>query len=1167
MNLLKYYIMDRINSTVDTFLESLRERDIFIKLNDKDNLEIEAPKGALQEDLVNSVRLYRETIIDYLKAARAQAEAGQGIPVAPAGDSYPLSSAQTRVWVSSQIHGADLYNIVSTYEINEVIDPGVFREAIDMVVERHEILRTAFRKDDSGQARQWVMPSGKMEVDLTCLDWSEGLQGRQEADEYIRRQISSQPFDLERAPLFRVVVIKLSGGRSIICYTMHHIITDAWSTKILVHDVFVVYRSIQQGERAALPPLRIQYKDFAVWQQAQLETPAFQAHEEYWLNKFQGELPALDLVPNVTRPPIKNTNGQVLGTYLPRELASPLKEICIRAGGSLFSGLVASVLAILYKYTGQRDIIIGTPVAGREHPDLQSQIGFYINTIPLRNRLEGKGSFTDLFHTVSATAMEAHAHQAYPFDRLIEKLQLQRDASRSLLFDVFLNFQHNLEDGASAGDPASVENGASAGDDGPAGTAADEISDLGLSSSKFDLIFNFSEAGEAIHLAVEFNRDVYTRSTIEKFIGHYKELLAALIADPLAPLDRLSYMPVEERRQLSGFAEGAKLTYQPETIVDLFLSQVDRVPNHVALWSGTDRMTYRELHERSNRVANYLRAKGVKEEDLVALFLDRSVRAVVCILGILKAGGAFMPVDRVHPAEKVAGILSGSRAGFMLTDKKGLELIAGLSRPELTVLDADDDEIAAASTETPAGRIASSQLAYVLYTSGSTGAPKGVQVEHGSLTNYLRWVLTAYIPGEQDGNFGLFTTLSFDLTFTSLFGALVKGAMLYVYPQDMPVEDILAHYLNNKELDLIKLTPAHLQLIASLGIKSTHLKNFIVGGEQLRRQHLDVIFRISPDAVVYNEYGPTEATVGCTVATIRRGDTGIISIGRPIINNSIYILDEQLDVSPLGFTGEIHIGGLQLARGYLHMDELTRAKFIHHPFKEGELLYKTGDFGRWLPDGNIEYTGRQDGQVKIRGYRIETGEIETALRQNKDIRDVVVMSRSVSWEDNDLVAYIVSSVRIDKEALRADLKSRLPEYMIPKSYIMVSKLPLTSNGKVDRKKLLQEADIYANAAREEYVAPQNEVESRLAELWKTVLAAGREISTKESFFELGGHSIKAIKMLAQVSKEYKVVVSVGQLFEEPTIQKLAERIYSSGWSKVPAASTAAAAEEYDNVKI
>lgn len=1149
--------MDWMNTTVDVFLESLREKNIFIKLNDRDNLDIEAPKGALQDDLVNAIKQRREAIIDYLRTALAQADIGKQIPIAAAEQSYPLSSAQTRVWVSSQIHGTDLYNIVSTYEMDESIDPGIFKMAIAEVVKRHEILRTVFRKDDSGQARQWILKPEEMDFELVCLDWSTGDHNKGDVDDYIRHHIQYHIFELEKAPLFQVVLFNLDKEHSVLCYNMHHIITDAWSTNILINEVLNAYKAIQQGIAMDLPPLRIQYKDYAVWQQAQLDTAAFQVHEKYWLNRFEGKLPTLDLFTNLMRPPIKNTNGQVLGTYIRTELALPLKDICTRSGGSLFPGLVASVLAILYKYTGQKDIIIGTPVAGREHPDLQSQIGFYINTIALRNKCEGKDSFVDLFNSVSRTMLEAHEHQAYPFDRLVERLSLQRDASRSLLFDVFINFQNIMENEMPA--IASANNR-------PHNIGADEITDLGLSSSKFDLIFNFTEVGETIHFAIEFNRDVYASGIMEKFIGHYKQLLSAIITDPLLPMDQLNYITAEEKKTLSGYTDGPKSSYVPGTVVDMFTSQACKVPDNIALQFAEHRMTYRELDESSNRVANYLLDRGIQRETMIALFMDRSINAIVSILGILKAGAVYIPIDTTYPIEKVVGILSNSKTGIVLTDKKGSERIFGQQQLDTVCLDSEGEEMRSASVAPPVITINSSQLAYVLHTSGSTGVPKGVQVEHGSLMNYLHWVLTAYSYPAENGNFGLFTSLSFDLTFTSLFGPLVNGKMLYIYPQDTPVEDVLTHYLNNKDLDLIKLTPAHVQLIASLGIKATHIGRFIVGGEQLNRQHVDILQRLSANPVIYNEYGPTETTVGCTVSEIHSDNGEIIHIGRPIINTSVYILDEQLEMTSIGFIGELYIGGSQLARGYLHMEDLTKEKFIDNPFKKGDRLYKSGDFGRWLANGNIEYISRKDDQVKIRGYRIELGEIETIIRQYGNIRDVVVTAMPASWEDRELTAYLISDEITDNGSLRAFLKTRLPEYMIPKVFVTVSEFPLTANGKIDRKKLIEDTDKYANTAREEYVAPENEVEARLAEIWKSTLAKNHDISIKESFFELGGHSIKAIKMLAQVSKEFKVVISVGELFEDPTIQKLAEKILNAGW--VNAATPVRAGDgEYETVKI
>ena len=820
-------------------------------------------------------------------------------------------------------------------------------------------------------------------------------------------------------------------------------------------------------------------------------------------------------------------------------------------------GLLASLKILLYRYTGNKDIIVGTPLAGREHRDLQDQIGYYINTLALRTRFEEKDNFQQVFDVVRTTTMEAYEHQSYPFERLVEDLQLLKDPGRSMLFDIFVNLQNTTDDDLSrqAGEKDDLWQ-----------TDRDQILDLGPATCKFDLIFNFQEMGDDIYLAIEFNNDIHVKENIISLLQHYKQLLASILDNPLLPVNELSYLSVEEEGEIGRLSRGPEESYDSRPVTVVFSEGVQYWGKEVALRCGDKEWSYAELEARSNQVAHYLVKQGVGRDSLVGLYMNRSPEMVAGILGILKAGGAYVPIDPSYPSERVSHILSEIGGAVIISDSSSvLRLPEGL---RVLVL----EEAWAMLASQPSADLGlvpdEEQLAYVLYTSGSTGVPKGVEIAHRSLSHYMQWVLRTYIPEAESGNFGLYSSLSFDLTVTSLYGPLLKGKTLTIFPQDREIGDVLRDYLaEGSGLDILKLTPSHIQLIGALGIQRSSLRKVIVGGEQLHVQQVKILQRLNAAIEIYNEYGPTESTVGCSVSRIAGGVPEVIDIGRPVWNMAIYLLDSQQRLVGDGVTGELYIGGVQVGRGYWKRPELTAEKWIRNPYREGELLYRSGDLGRRGRDGRIEYLGRTDDQVKIRGYRVEPGEIESVLKAHESLKAAVVVVRTTASGEKELVGYVQGTGRGVGEELRNYLQSRLPEYMVPGTIVELEEMPLTSNGKIDRRMLQQGSGGGATGGLSgSYVAPDNEVEARLAAIWKEALGVQGEVGVMDSFFELGGHSIKAIKMLAQVSKEYGVVVSVKELFEEPFVQKMAKKILNIQWLKatMPANSHD---QEYEKIEI
>jgi len=1152
--------MSTANSNIDNFLESLREKNISLKLNENNNLDVASPAGVLEPGLVESIKSRKEELIDYLSRLHARSDIGRQIPQAVPSASYPLSSAQLRLWLSSNIQDTSAaYHIKSHFELTGPFDPQRFEKAIARVIERHEILRTVFRKDVDGTPRQFILPATEINFRLAYQDISEDVNSRVKAGNYIYED-SLRNFDLEKAPLFRVVVFRLAGDRHLVYYNMHHIITDAWSINILSRDILLAYEKDMNGQQNYFQPLRIQYKDYAAWQQTQLISGALEAHRQYWLEQFRDEVSVLELSISRIRPRILSNKGYALGAFIRKDIALPFKRLCTAASGSLFMGLIASLKALFYHYSGQQDIVLGTPAVGREHSDLQDQIGFYINTLALRTRFSNEDSFAALFDKVRTTTMKAYEHQSYPFDRLIEDLQLKRDPSRSLLFDVFVNFE-----AASSGTSAAWAGSK----DTLLQVDRDEIQDLGKVVSKFDLIFNFHEVDDDIYVAVEFNRDLFDKEQISAMIAHLQTLMASIIADPNAAIKDISYLTSAELDKLMTFSTGSHTPFPEATVIDLFEHKAAVSGHLTALRFNDTTMTYRELDTYTNQLAHYLQRQGVEANTLVPVFMHRSIQLVTAILAIAKAGGAYVPIDPDCPPERITYILSDTNARVLLTDDHVRDRLTPDSGMQLLDLNAAREAIDAMPPTPLRDKPRPGQLAYLLYTSGSTGLPKGVLVEHAALNSYLSWARTAYFNEEDQGGAGLFSSIAFDLTVTAFWGSLISGKTLHIFPQEMPVTDILRFYLDDRSgLDIIKLTPAHLRLIPFLNLKTTGITKIISGGEPLYRDLVEMLLALKNDLVIYNEYGPTEATVGCTLSEIRMSLSGPVDIGKPVPGAEIYILDKALHLVGIGMAGELYIGGRQLAKGYHNQEALTKEKFIDHPFCKGERLYRTGDTARWLPDGNIDYIGRADDQVKIRGYRIEPAEIECSLVSHPHVRDAVVIVRNAPAGGGELVGFVISEANFNVNAVRLYLKNKLPEYMIPNIYIQLSEFPRTVNGKVNKTRLVELADSYIASEEESFELPANEVERQLSEIWKKVLMIHTDISVTANFFELGGHSIRAIKMLTMVSQQFGVSISVRSLFEEPTIRKLAAKIQNADWVKAgqePVTSTAS--KEYEKIKI
>ncbi len=1109
------------------YIKRLGKNGIQISVVNND-LDVKAPKGIMTPEIIQDLKHYKTEIVNYLTGIRI--EKNNITPIKNLIGNYPISNAQRRLWVLSQFDGGSVsYNTPSWITLDKSIDIESFKRAIDSTLERHEILRTVFKEDENGELRQWVLNKEDVGFKIHYNDIRNEKNKEETINECIKED-SYKAFDLVNGPLLRASLFQTEDESYVFYYNMHHIISDGWSMDVLSKDVFSYYEAYKENREPDLIPLKIQYKDYSSWQLGLTEDDFFRLHEDYWMQTLKGELPLLDLPGMKNRPKVMTNNGYGLDAYIDSNTTKKLKKYSQENGGSLFIGLLTAWNILMYRYTSQRDIIIGTPIAGREHAELENQIGFYLNTLALRNEINPEENFEELFGKIKQNTFEAFSHQMYPFDRLLEELDLARDTSRSAVFDVMLILQNNGEkiEGIEITDEE-----------------LEQIIDRGANKSTFDIRIGAKEINDCIYLQVDYNSDIYEKEMMVNLIKHYKKILHALLKSPKEKISRINYLSESEKHDLLFVLNDTSASYpKDKTIVDLFEEQVAKTPKNVALVFEGKELTYYELNELSNQLAHCLQKNyNIKPNDLIGINLNRSEWMIISLLGVLKSGGAYVPIDPEYPAARKQYIVEDTSLKLLITEANFIHDI-DYYEGEVFAIDVEFDPKNYSSEKIDSiPAIQSSDLAYVIYTSGSTGNPKGVMIEHKSLHNYLIWAHSMYSNDSGSLDFGLFTSLSFDLTVTSVYLPLISGGKLNVFKSTSDTHALLKSYFESK-IRCIKLTPAHVSLLKSIDITSTMTQVVILGGETLEQTHVEILKKLNANIQVFNEYGPTESTVGCTALELI-SDEEDITIGKPIANTQIYFLEEDGELCPKGVIGEICIGGDGLARGYLNKEELTKEKFINNPFKEGERLYKTGDIGRWLADGNIEFIGRKDDQVKIRGYRIELGEIENVLKRNKAIEQAVVVVKANEDKEKELVAYIVAKTEQNTTEIKSYLKDLLPDHMLPTYYVQLESLPLTTNGKIDKKSLPDPKEISLSSGVE-YVAPRNETEEKLVKIWQDVLKRDK-IGVKDDFFALGGHSLKIIKVINQINKQFGLKYDLKGVYTESTIELFAKEVERISW--------------------
>jgi amino acid adenylation domain-containing protein/non-ribosomal peptide synthase protein (TIGR01720 family) len=1037
-----------------------------------------------------------KALADYIKAADKTVY--EPIEKIKEGPYYEVSSAEKRVFVLDQLSENSIsYNISQAVWIKGQIDKERFEYACRELVRRNESLRTYFTIY-KGVPVQKVLQDIDFRIEYLKCEQSR-LQ------ETITAFI--KPFDLGRAPLFRMGLFEVEAEKSIFMLDVHHIVADGTSVSILWDQFIKLY----EGKQLEEP--KIQYKDFAAWHNRQLESAGLNEKAQYWMNEFSGEIPVLELPYDYTRLSYQSFEGNKLSCELDRSTSHKLKALAKKNGTSLFMLLLSAYYVLLKKYSNQEDIVVGTSVAGRIHPELDDMIGMFVNTLPLRNYPEGRKTFDAFLKEVKENSLKAYENQSYQFELIVEKLNIKRDMSRNPLFDTMFVMQ-NMKTYELGGDNHKFE-----------------IYPVNNHIAKFDLTLFAWELDNGICIEVEYCTKLFKEKTIEQLLMHYLNIIKEILENPALMISDIRMLSQEETTKLVyGYNETGHAYPQNKTIIELIEEQAEKTPGNVALMWNDKKLTYEELKRQVNLFACLLRNRGLGRNDIVAIISGRSIELVIAMLAVLKAGGAYLPIDPGYPSERINFMLKDCKAKLLLTQTQYIDKY-----------EFEGDCIDICSEKSYEGIPVSLQninmpedLAYVIYTSGSTGKPKGVMLEHRNLVNYIIWAAKNYVKGESL-DFPLYTTISFDLTITSIYTPLITGNSIVIYSDD-DQEVLIRKVIRENKAGIIKATPAHLRIIRNDDNTRSSVKRFIVGGEQLDTELAGRVQEsFGRQIEIYNEYGPTETAVGCMIYKFEKEkDLGTnVPIGVPADNVQIYLLDKDMKPVPENVPGEKYISGDGISRGYLGRDELTAGKFIENPFLEGKKMYRTGDLAKRLQDGNIEFIGRIDHQVKIRGYRIELGEIESQLLKHTLIEQAVVVDRETVSGDKYLAAYLKSSTDIAASELREYLINELPEYMVPSYFVKLNEIPLTINGKVDKKALPEPNEFISRDT--EYIAPENEREALFASIWADILGVPR-VGVLDNYFSLGGDSIKAIQIASRLSQS-GIDISVKNILTYQTIRQ------------------------------
>jgi len=1148
-------------SNLKELLAELRQRKIKLWV-EGERLRYGAPKGALTPALRKQVIQHKADLILFLQQAEVK---GSLIQPTRRDADLPLSFAQQRLWFLDQLEGGGAtYNMPGVLRIEGALNLTAFSASFNEIVRRHEILRTTFPTINGGAVQQIATD---LQIDLPLIelsDWSE--EAREQEVQRLAVEEQERPFDLANGPLLRASLLRLAEHSHILLLTIHHIVCDGWSISLLINELSTLYEAFSSGKASPLPELAIQYADFAHWQRQWLSGEVLEQQVNYWKQQLAGAPALLQLPIDRPRPRIQSVRGKTFSFTLSKSQSDQLRALSGQVGATgtparftLFMTLQAALATLLFRYSAQEDILVGTPIANRTRAEIEPLVGLFINTLVLRTAFQDDPTFLEVLNQVRFTALEAYKHQDLPFELLVERLQPARTLSHSPFFQVMFILQNTPDENLVLKELTLMP------------------MELESITAKFDLTLNIDENDGLGGMSGwwEYNCDLFDAETIERMTAHFQTLLAAIIANPFERVSRLSLLtPIEEDQLLVTWNETDLAYPDDKCFHKLFETQVEQTPNAVAVaFASPDdaaimannsptQLTYRELNARANQLAHHLIKLGVGPDVFVGICINRSLEMMVGLLGILKAGGAYVPLDPHFPTERLAFMLSNSEAKVLVTKERLLTEHGLMNRlpPEqqLLYLDTDWNLISQEADTNPISDLSAMNLAYCIYTSGSTGKPKGVQINHQSLTNFL--LSMQETPGlSQEDRLLAVTTISFDIAALELYLPLITGAKVVLVSRDVASDGMqLAKIVTECGATVMQATPATWRMLLAAGWTGFEQLKTLCGGEALPRDLANEL--LDTGTTLWNMYGPTETTIWSTTTQIdrARAQRAAMSIGRPIANTQIYILDRHKKPVPIGVPGDLYIGGDGVARGYLKRPALNQERFIPNPFKTTEVvttgrstIYNTGDQARYLPDGHIEFLGRNDHQVKIRGFRIELEEIEAVLNAHSDVRQAVVLAREDEPGNKRLVAYIVgphppapspNNGRGGVNAmLREYLAKTLPAYMVPAIFVRLDAMPLTPNRKVNRNALAALPAPDREALGEAFVAPRTLMEERLATIWRDLLGIER-VGVHDNFFELGGHSLLATQVVSRIRKTLSIELPLRHMFEYPTVTELADAL-------------------------
>ena len=1041
---------------------------------------------------------------------------------------FPASFAQQRLWFLEQLDpGKSIYNMLYAVRFETCLNLDALEQSLNEVVRRHESLRTTFSTTD-GQPVQVI--AKEMSVELPVIDLSKLAPSDREQELRLwSEREAGQPFDLAAGPLFRARLLRLADNENVLLIALHHIVSDGWSMGVLFRELATLYEAFSTHQTLTIPELPVQYADYAAWQRDWLQGEELEDQVSYWKKQLDGAPAVLDLATDRPRPAIQTFAGSRRYTALPESLVQRLRTLSNREGVTLFMTLLAAFDVLLWRYSGQDDVVVGTPIAGRNRPELEGLIGYFANTLPLRVDVSGNPRFRELLGRVREIALDAYAHQDIPFDKLVEKLRPERSLSQTPLFQVIFAFENRS--------PTQEFPGLNM-----------KWLEVDRGTSRCDLSLFTTDKLGSLSCMWEYSTDLFDGATIERMMLNYETILESILENPAERIGYLRICAEEERRRLIEWNSATSEYATDDCMHQLFEARAEQTPDAVAVVFEDQRLTYRDLNTRANQVAHYLQRRGVGRETPVGVCLGRSAEMTIALLGVLKAGGAYLPIDPDYPAERVAFMLEDSRVRVLLTESRLLNILPTL-QAEIACLD-DWTQFASESSRNPVSKVTPENLAYVIYTSGSTGRPKGVEVSHQTAVHLL--AVTRHKLGFRAGDiWTVVHSSAFDFSVWEIWGCLLQGGRLVVVPLEV-VQSPTAFFelLCRERVTVLNQTPSALRQLLEArrektGKRDWNVRLIVCGGDALDHELAAELVQLG--IPVWNFYGPTENTVWTTCTLIEGAaqtpvGAFLTSIGRPIADTQVYLLNDYAQRVPIGVPGELFIGGDGLARGYLNRPELTAEKFVPNSFGQpGERLYRTGDLARYRSDGKIEFLGRLDHQVKLRGFRGELGEIETVLSQHPNVAQAVVMIREDRPGDKRLVAYITAEGGVpSSNELRKFLQVSLPDYMLPSEFVLLEAMPLTQNKKVDRL-ALPAPDYSGSGALTQFAEPRGPVEDLLTNIWAQVL--GREnLGVHDNFFELGGHSLLATQVMSRIREAFHVELPLRALFESPTIADLAEKL-------------------------